>query len=191
MLMTDSDLRALGWVVTRDTFWEVVRSLAGRTPRLPLAAMQGLGARWQALQTTAANSSDSLLARITSSPLSRRTSADICAAAANFLTFMSTSCPELYSLHAMGERCRRGSAKAIAGIGGSIGLGLLASSGYSLIEDAAVVLFAMGTWHLWTSIQLRCVRRLMLQLTDPHVSSREPDAESLSVRDGRPHRERR
>ena len=40
--MTESDLRALGWVVTRDACWEIACSLAGRTPRLTLEAMQEL-----------------------------------------------------------------------------------------------------------------------------------------------------
>ena len=45
--MTEFDLRALGWVVTRDACWEIARSLAGRTPRLPLAATRELTERWQ------------------------------------------------------------------------------------------------------------------------------------------------
>jgi hypothetical protein len=189
--MNEFDVRALGWVVTRDAFWEVVRSLAGRKPRLPFAAMQGLMKRWQTLQAAVEKTSGPPLTRIVSSSLLRPTSAETSAAAADYLTLLSTSCPELYTPRVMDERCRRGSAKAIAGLGGSIGLGFFASLGYSLIADAAVVLFAMGAWHLMTSLQLRCVRRLISQLAYLNASSDALDPESLSRRDGRPHREGR
>ena len=189
--MNEFDVRALGWVVTRDAFWEVARSLAGKKPRLPFAAMHGLMERWQTLQAVVAKTSGSPLTRIVSSSLMRPVSAETSAAAADYVALLSTSCPELYSLHVVDERCRRGSAKAIAGIGGSIGLGFFASLGYSLIADAALVLFAMGAWHLITSLQLRCVRRLIAQLAHPNVCSGVLDPESLSRRDGRPHREGR
>jgi len=168
--MNEFDVRALGWVVTRDAFWEVARSLAGRTPRLPLAAMQGLAERWQTLLAAVAKARGAPLARMFSSPLSRPMSAEACAAAADYLTLLRTLCPELYSTRVIGERCRRGCVKAIAGVGGSIGLGFFASPDQPLIADAAIVLFAMAAWHLVTSVQLHRVRRLMSQLACPNAS---------------------
>src|SRR5258705_5156654 len=84
--MNESDLRALGWVVTRDAFWEVARTLAGRTPRLPFKAMQGLAERWQALQAVVAKTPAPTLSRIVSSSLMRPMSAETCTAAADYLT---------------------------------------------------------------------------------------------------------
>jgi hypothetical protein len=40
--MTEFALRALGWVVARDACCEIVRSLAHRTPRIPLAVVRVL-----------------------------------------------------------------------------------------------------------------------------------------------------
>jgi hypothetical protein len=162
--MTAFDLRALGWVVTRDAFWEIARSLAGRTPRLPIAAMQGLRERWQKVQAAAAKSPYPLLTRIASSPLLRPMSAETCAAAADYLTWMSTSCPELYSPPVLRERCRRACTQAVAGLGGSILLGSLGSPSPQLFADAALALLAMGAWHMMTFLQLRCVHKLISQL---------------------------
>jgi hypothetical protein len=162
--MTEFDLRALGWVVTRDAFWEVARSLAGRTPRFPLTAMQGLAERWRTLQSVAAKSSGLHWTRIASSPLLRPMSAETCAAAADYLTLLSASCPELYSPHVLRERCRRACVQTIAGLGGSTVLGSLAGPAYPLTADVAVVLFAIGGWHLITFLQLRRVRKLILRL---------------------------
>jgi hypothetical protein len=171
--MTEFDLRALGWVVTRDAFWEVARSLAGRTPRLPLTAMQGLAERWQTLQAVAAKSSGPLWTRIVSSPLLRAMSVETRAAATDYLTLLSASCPELYSPPVLRERCRRACAQTFAGLGGSMVLGSLAGPAYPLTADVALALFAIGGWHLITFLQLRCVRKLISQLA-PQPNFRAP-----------------
>lgn len=162
--MSEFDLRALGWVVTRDLFCDVVRSLAGRTRRTPLAAMEGLNERWQVVQLTAAKMPDPLLARFVSSPLVRSVSAQTRAAAAEYMIHLSAACPELYSLQAMDERCRRAGARAIAGLVGAMVFGYLAAPPDPLIADVAVVLFAMGAWHMLTLLQLRSVRKLLAHL---------------------------
>src|SRR6202795_1323631 len=41
------DVRALGWVVTRDTCVEIARRALRRRPGMPTAAFQELGARWR------------------------------------------------------------------------------------------------------------------------------------------------
>ena len=74
-------------------------------------------------------------------------------------------CPKLYSYRVMEERCRRAGARAIAGVGGSIVFGFLASPSIPLTGDVALVLFAMGGWNLVTHLQLRSVRRLIAHLT--------------------------
>ena len=45
--MKRRDVRALGWVVTRDTCFEIARRALGRRPRMPTAALRQLGARWR------------------------------------------------------------------------------------------------------------------------------------------------
>lgn len=172
--MTEFDLRALGWVVTRDACWEIARSLAGRTPRLPLAATRELAERWQTLHVAAAKTSGPLLTKIVSSSLLRPMSAETCAAAADYLTSLSTWCPERYSLRAVRDRCRRACALTIAGIGGSMVFGALAAPAYPLTADVAVVLFAMGAWHLTTFVQLCSVRKLISQLARRNSYSGAP-----------------
>jgi len=44
------DLRALGWVVTRDACSEIARKALGRRPKMPTAAFRELGDRWRAIQ---------------------------------------------------------------------------------------------------------------------------------------------
>jgi hypothetical protein len=91
-------------------------------------------------------------------------SAETCAAVADYLTLLCTSFPELYSLPVLRERCRRAGAQAIAGLGGAMTFGSLASPDYPLSADIAVVLFTMGAWGLITFVQLRCVQGLVSQL---------------------------
>jgi ammonia channel protein AmtB len=91
-------------------------------------------------------------------------SAETRAAAAEYLIFLSTSCPELYSMHVLDERCRRAGAHTIAGVGGSLVFGCLADPAYPLTTDVAAVLFVMGAWNLIAFLQLRCVRKLTAQL---------------------------
>jgi hypothetical protein len=112
----------------------------------------------------AAKSSGPLWTRIVSSPLLRPMCAETCAAAADYLTLLSASCPELYALHVLRERCRRACAQTIAGLGGSMVLGSLADPAYPLTADVALALFAIGGWHLITFSQLRRVRKLISQL---------------------------
>jgi len=161
--MTEFDLRALGWVVTRDAFWEIARSLAGQKPRVPLAAMQELAERWRALQAVAARTPRPTLARISLGSSLRRVSAETHAAAAEYLEVLCGACPDLYAPHVLGHRCRHASALALAGFSGALALGSLTDPAYPLIADAALVLFVMGVWHLLTFLQLRSVRKLMSQ----------------------------
>jgi len=146
-----------------------------------MAVMRELTERWHTLQAAVEKTSEPALSRIISSPLARPMSTGACAAAADYLTLLCMSCPELYSLPVMDDRCRRASAKAIVGIFGSVGLGFFADLDYPLIADAALVLLAMGAWHLVTSVQLRCVRRSISQLVRPCASD-VLDPESLSHR---------
>ena len=93
MPMTEFDLRALGWVVTRDLFWEVGRSLVGRTRRLPSTALEELQERWRAVQAAAAKTSGPFLSRVASSPLLRSMSTETRAAAAEYLILFEYGAP--------------------------------------------------------------------------------------------------
>ena len=161
--MTEFDLRALGWVVTRDALWEITRSLAGRTSRLPTTATQELAERWRALQAVAAKPSAPNLTRTGLGSSLRGVSAETHAATAEYLDVLCASCPELYSTHVVSERCRHASALAIAGFGGTLALGSLTHLVQPLISDVVLVLLLMGAWHLLTFLQLRSVRRLLAQ----------------------------
>jgi hypothetical protein len=104
------------------------------------------------------------LTRFFSSPRSRSVSTETRAAADEYLAFLSMSCPELYSLHVVDERCRRAGGQAIAGTVGSMVFGYVGRPAYRLTAGIAVVLFVMGAWHLITFLQLRCVRKLIAHL---------------------------
>jgi hypothetical protein len=46
-------LQAVGWVVTRDVCWEIVRRFLGLRPRLPEAAFDELGRGWERVERSA------------------------------------------------------------------------------------------------------------------------------------------
>jgi hypothetical protein len=161
--MTEFALRALGWVVARDACCEIVRSLAHRTPRIPLAVMRVLAKGWQTLDAAAAKTSRPHWTRTGSVSSLRPMSAETCAAVADYLTLLCTSFPELYSLPVLRERCRRAGAQALAGLGGAIMFDALAGPDSPLLADIAVVLFTMGAWGLIAFVQLRCVQQLVSQ----------------------------
>ena len=50
--MNGLDVRALGWVVTRDACSEVVRVALGRERQISIAALRTLGDRWRAVSVS-------------------------------------------------------------------------------------------------------------------------------------------
>jgi hypothetical protein len=156
--MNDIDLRAIGWVMTRDVAWDIVRGLCGMPPRLSAAALTVLHRGWRALQAAAYGSLQERLQVM----LLRRARLPLAAelAATNLVAAMNSACPALYAPEALHGRCTRGWAQAGIGLVGGVACARWASPDLPVAADAALVLFVMTMWHCAASLQLWCVLRV-------------------------------
>jgi hypothetical protein len=145
------DVRALGWVVTRDTCVEIARRALGRRAGMSPAALREMGRHWRAIHATDRADPPGLFSPgQTSTPRARERDQAILA----FVDGLLTLRPDLYSEQALRRRCATGCAHAIV----SLALGAILASGASsdipIIGDAVLVLFAIASWFLVTSAQL-------------------------------------
>jgi len=162
--VTEFDLRAVGWVVTRDTFVDIVLSVLGSRRTIATDLLVGLAEQWSALQHARAEErSARRLARadFLAASLSSRTANGLDA----FLSRIVAAYPTRYAPSALRRRLRISLAQTGVGLAGGV---LLIHAGLgpdSIAADAALVLLAMGTWCLVTSVQLwrtyQLVRRIV------------------------------
>jgi hypothetical protein len=159
--MNGFDVRALGWVVTRDICSEMARAAVGRRPRLSPATLRELLDRWRVFQSSlrADQSWRRNLSVILplATPLSKASETAI----ADFVDQLIACCPDLYSEPALRSRCLNGCATFIASAAAGAVLGGLAPSDNSIIGDAALVLLVIACWSLVTTIQLWRTHRLV------------------------------
>jgi len=148
------DLRALGWVVTRDTCVEIARRAVGRSPGMPTAALRELGARWRDIHASPiadkAGPIDAFLAGQPATPQSKQRDKTVIA----FVDCLQHFRPDLYSEQALRKRCLSGCGHVVVSLAFGAILASCASSDIPIIGDAALVLFAIASWYLATTIQL-------------------------------------
>ena len=158
------DLRALGWVVTRDTCSEIVRRALGRRPTMPTAAFRELGARWRAIHAPhAADQAEPLHTfRVVQPPTPQSKQREKALIA--FVDGLQTFRPDLYSEQALRNRCLSGCGHVIVSLAFGAILASWTSSDIPTIGDAALVLFAIASWNLVTTIQLWRVHLLVKRI---------------------------
>lgn len=152
--MNGLDVRALGWVVTRDLLSEMVQVAFGGRRRIPSIAFRELGDRWRAVHAPPspdrAGPLPALLGRRLTTSLSRQSEE----AVIELVASLQACSPELYSEQALRHRGFNAVRQAIA----SFALGAIAAHWASpdipIIADSAFVLFAIACWSLVTTIQL-------------------------------------
>ena len=164
-------MRALGWVVTRDTCFEIARRALGRRPRMPTAALRELAARWRDIHTPRiadkAGPIDAFLVGQADTPQSKQRDKMVIA----FVDSLQHFRPDLYSEQALRKRCLSGCGHVIVILAFGTILASYTSSDIPIIGDAALVLFAMASWYLVTTIQLWRTHLLVKRISQLRISA--------------------
>jgi hypothetical protein len=165
------DLRALGWVVTRDTFVEIARRAVGRPPGMPTAALRELGARWRDIHASPiadkAGPIDAFLVGQPATPQSKQSDKTVIA----FVDSLQHFRPDLYSEQALRKRCLSGCGHVIVSLAFGAILASFTSSDIPIIGDAALVLFVIASWYLVTTIQLWRTHLLVKRISQLRISA--------------------
>jgi hypothetical protein len=159
--MNRRDVRALGWVVTRDTFSEVIRTALGRRPKMPIAAFRQLGARWRAIRATDTAEGIELFDAL---PVERRPAEQTRVhekAVIAFVESLQTFRPDLYAERALRNRCWNGVGQVVLSLAFGAILASWTSADTLLVSDAALILFAIASWSVVATIQLWRTHRLI------------------------------
>lgn len=160
-VMNTLDVRALGWVVTRDMCSEMARVALGRPRRMPRAAIERLREPWQAMVDAPATDHSSrlkafLMVRVTTPVSQQREKAVV-----EFVGILQARFPDLYSEQALRHRCVNACGQATVSLALGVILACWISADIPIIGNAAPVLFAIACWSLVTAIQLCRVYRLV------------------------------
>ena len=178
------DVRALGWVATRDTCVEIARRALGRRAGMSPAALREMGRHWRAIH--AADRADPP-GVFSPGRTSTRQAKERDQAVLAFVDGLLALRPDLYSEQALRKRCVAGCAHAIV----SLALGAILTSrtpsDIPIIGDAVLVLFAIASWYLVTTAQIwrayLLVRRVNeLRKTDGTSESAVTSRHSSSIR---------
>ena len=153
MHATTLDLRAVGWVITRDAFAELTRVKLGRGRRIDARVLRAVAAQWRALEDRQAqpgqHASVSRLS-LDALPLSPQASYRLAA----ILRELGARWPAQYGVPAL--RRRGVLAATQSGIGFAAGLVLsgTASAESTTWAGVALVMLVMGFWSLAIASQL-------------------------------------
>lgn len=163
--MNGFDIRAVGWVVTRDLCFEIVLVVFGAHRRIEPAASRSLLEAWRRLERAYANEQRPLVpyaAGAISSPLSSETAE----ALRTFARSIAALCPARYGVPVLERRC-------IAGLGQALGAGAAALLGAGAAEAWPPIGAGMGTlvlfagWRLLTTLQLYRTLRIVALAVKP------------------------
>ncbi len=169
--MKRRDVRALGWVVTRDACVEIARRLLGRRRRMPTAALRELGARWRDIHASPiadkAGPIDAFLVGQPATAQSKECDKTVIA----FVDCLQHFRPDLYSEQALRKRCLSGCGHVIVSLAFGAIVASFASSDIPIIGDAALVLFAIASWYLVTTIQLWRTHLLVKRVSQLRTSA--------------------
>lgn len=177
--MREVDVRALGWVITRDLWAEGIRVATGLPQRATPDALAELRHRWTVLRESLIRdrhrSFDALLRGPVATMLSKRSERAI----ADFARQLLATYPKLYSNVALRMRCRTalGVACSFALFGWM--LALWSGRDVPLLIDASFIAFLIASIELFSAMQLRRVWQLLQRLDVEHAASRlrPPDAD--------------
>ncbi len=158
--MNRLDVRALGWVVTRDACSELLRVALGKGRHMPVATLRELGDRWGAVSASPAGDQRRLHGLFLATALSGQHEK----AVLEFIEMLQNTCPGLYGEHVLRQRYLNAICQAIASFTLGALLACWASSELPIIGESALVLFAIACWSLATAVQLRRTHCLVRQL---------------------------
>ena len=157
--MNRLDVRALGWVVTRDACSEAVRVALGRERQISIAALRALGDHWRAIsESPLAEGRGPLDLFLATSLPSQREKAVL-----EFIEALRRSCPNLYSEQVLRQRSLNAFGQALASLALGVICGHWVSPDIPIVGDSALVLFAIACWSLAIAVQLWRTHRLVKQ----------------------------
>jgi hypothetical protein len=166
--MNGFDVRALGWVVTRDICSEMVRTALGGRRRMSPATLRDLLGRWRVFQSSLRVDRSWGLNLSAIVPLTTPLSKASETAIAEFVDQLTARCPDLYTEPALRTRYLNRCATFFASAAAGAVLGGLTPSDNSIIGDAALVLLVIACWSLITTIQLWHTHRLVGRIVQYH-----------------------
>jgi hypothetical protein len=166
--MNGFDVRALGWVVTRDTCAEVLRAAFGGRARASPEQLAALAERWRAVQSSIRADRSSRLYLSVMVPLTTPLSKNSEMAVVAFVDQLIASCPGLYGERTLRSRWQSACARFITSATFVALLAVLAPTFVPIVRDAALVLLVMAGWSLVTTIQLWRSHRLVDQIGQYH-----------------------
>jgi hypothetical protein len=162
------DVRAIGWVVTRDACAEIARALFGVRRQVVAEALQSLGKHWLAvhacLREDAGIASGNPL-----QPLGTALSSKSEEAVDNVVLHMVSCCPQRYSEPVLRGRWLSAAAQALVGIVGGTAAGSFATPERMFFSDTAIVLLVMSCYSLMSAIQLWRTHGIVKRLNGPTV----------------------
>jgi hypothetical protein len=157
-----SQLRAVGWVFTRDVFVDSVRAAFGAPRRIEPKTVAAMAQHWCAVEQATRAERVSSIATFASGAAAL--SARSAEALTVFVERIVAECPARYAPAALRQRCRLGVAQAASGFVGGLLLSSASAAPDSLAAESAFVLFAMGLWSSMTTLQLWQIYRLVKEL---------------------------
>jgi hypothetical protein len=158
--MNRRDVRALGWVVTREVCAELARVALGRERQISIAALRTLGGRWRAVSVSPVAGERGALDLFLATSFSKQREK----AVLEFIETLQYSCPDLYSEQVLRQRYRNAFCQAIASFTLGALLACWAASEFPIVGDSTLVLFAIACWSLAIAVQLWRTHRLVRQL---------------------------
>jgi len=166
--MNGFDVRALGWVVTRDACAEVLRAAFGDRARTSSEQLAALAERWRTVQSSIRADRSPRLYLSLMLPLTTPLSKDSEMAIVAFVDQLIASCPGLYGERTLRSRWQSACARFITSATLVAILAALAPTSVPIVRDAALVLLVMAGWNLATTTQLWRSHRLVDQIGRYH-----------------------
>jgi len=161
-------VRALGWVMTRDTCAEVLRAAFGGRARTSSEQLAALAERWRTVQSSIRADRSSRLYLSVMLPLTTPLSKDSEMAVVEFADRLIACYPGLYGEPALRGRWQSACATLITSATFVAILAVLVPHSVPLVGDAELVLLVMAGWSLVTTIQLWRSHRLVKRIGQYH-----------------------
>lgn len=153
MHATTLDLRAVGWVLTRDALAEVLRAKLGGARRIDDRVLRSVATQWRALALGEANrSGPNALPRVplTATPLSTEGAEKL----AEILREVGARWPAQYGVPALRRRTLLTAAQSAIGFAVGLALTGSASAASPTLGAVALVMITMGLWSMAVATQL-------------------------------------
>jgi hypothetical protein len=162
--MNGFDVRAIGWVVTRDSLAEIVRAIIGARRNMSAEALESLSDRWRAVLAC--------LPGPALSPRSERAMID-------FVRHLVASCPQCYGEPVLRSRLLGAAAQTVIGLVGAATAFSFATPERIYLGTTAIVPLLMAAFSLISTIQLRLTYRILRRLI--HAAAMESSRPELNT----------